>query len=284
MIKKIVLITLALVVISLSACSVQNDAQDSCNTESAKETLQNLGITVYDLIHANQMSTLLETYGTVRIEESFDETSSFDDYILYNQQIANIYTSYYQGEKISQTLNYGLYYVHVLDELRYASIYVEHVTGLSNVIGHESVLSQHFENAELTLIQADDTTLRLEVEPYENYSFEVIVDRETLAIQSIQFDQEGHSILKCSYQVPIESESILYDIDGPSKQVEIIADVYDEDYSVHLNKTMNVPANWEVVPACFDLHELYTDSSCSTTYSYPGDGIDYSVYLTNARG
>ena len=269
--------------IMLCGCTINNDSPAEV-ISNLEKTTQDAELFVSDLIQANQMSTLLTNAQTVCIEEKSNDYYSTDEYTLYNNSIANSYTSYYNKEIASQSFHYNCFNVHIIENKVTASVYVEQLIDNESWINHETVLSRYFENSMIDIIEEDDLNYRLSVQHTEDYSYEITVDKSNLEIQSIHFPDDSGPQINVAYDAEFKGNQLLEDLNGPHKKVEIIADVYDEDYSIHLNKTLNVPANWEVVPACFDLHELYTDSSCSTTYSYPGDGIDYHVYLSNARG
>ena len=45
-----------------------------------------------------------------------------------------------------------------------------------------------------------------------------------------------------------------------------------------------VPATWEVVPVYEETTYLYMDRELTKPYKYPGDGKEYTVYVTNAAG
>ena len=45
-----------------------------------------------------------------------------------------------------------------------------------------------------------------------------------------------------------------------------------------------VPATWEVVPVYEEETFLYMDRELTKPYEYPGDGKEYTIYVTNAAG
>ncbi|MGN0735721.1 MAG: hypothetical protein ACI4LP_07945 [Anaerovoracaceae bacterium] len=50
------------------------------------------------------------------------------------------------------------------------------------------------------------------------------------------------------------------------------------------NLSILVPATWEVVPVYEEETFLYMDRELTKPYEYPGDGKEYTVYVTNAAG
>ena len=47
-----------------------------------------------------------------------------------------------------------------------------------------------------------------------------------------------------------------------------------------------IPADWEYLPyeARWGDYTAYANAGFTEAYSYPGDGVDYSLYLTTAKG
>ena len=47
-----------------------------------------------------------------------------------------------------------------------------------------------------------------------------------------------------------------------------------------------IPADWEYMPypARWDEYTVYMNEGYTKLYEYPGDGVDYTIYLTTAKG
>lgn len=282
--KKWLFLLLAWLLFIGASCSIKTTGQASADQSQQSDSSEHLDIKLDDFIRANQMSELLKLYKTVRIKENISDASSTDDYTMVNGKIANIYTSYYEDQKMSQTLIYDIFYANIMEDRVYATIYIEHLADTSQMIDHESILSQYFEDAEIVMIEKLQDSIKLNVQKNDGFTYLITVDAKTLVIQQIEYDtNQGYGII-CTYGQPIENPELLKDLDGPQKEVEILADVYQENSKIHVPQTIKVPSMWEAEPACFDLYGLYTDESCTTPFKYPGDMMDYQVYLSNARG
>ena len=51
-------------------------------------------------------------------------------------------------------------------------------------------------------------------------------------------------------------------------------------------ETIAVPADWEYLPweARWGDYTIYMNEGYTQPYSYPGDGVDYTLWLTTAKG
>ena len=63
---------------------------------------------------------------------------------------------------------------------------------------------------------------------------------------------------------------------------------YDEEsgtFTYH-TQTLEIPGDWEYLPyaARWGEYTPYLDARYTQSYSYPGDNIDYTIFLTAAKG
>ncbi len=277
--RSILFLMIMVMMCSGCASSAQND-----DIQKPLDSTKNTQLYIQDLIIANQMTALCSAYDTVRIEQTMGEIYSTDDYTLYQNVLSNIYTSYYDQKMQSQTFHIGYFSGHIIENQVEAYFYIEQALSEEPWINHETVLSRYFENTVIDIINEDELTWTLFVQQTSDSSYEIIVDKTSLAIQSITAGPDGQLHIQVHYGVNIEGMQLIEALQGPYKKVEIAADVYNENTAIHFDQIFSVPLCWELQPACLDLYSLYSDASCEAEYFYPGDGMDYSVYLSNTRG
>lgn len=277
---KIILTLFSILLIPLNGCAQSN--QDGV-TQAVTDSVQQTQLFISNLIDANQISQLCLNHDTVRIVESSLHGYSTDDYLLYQGKIANSHVYYYEDAKMSQTFYYDCFNVHLIENEVEASFYIEQALSQDSWLNCETNLSRYFENTVIEITEEDNKSYTLMVQQTADTCYEIIVDKTSLEIQSIDFVSDNHHI-EVLYGQDFEGMQLIDDLEGDLKQVEIIADLYFENSAYHFTQTFSVPVHWELRPACLDLYNLYSDVFCETPYIYPGDNIDYFVYLSNARG
>ena len=118
---------------------------------------------------------------------------------------------------------------------------------------------------------------------YVDYGFSSTVytiDRGTLALKKTEsFDENDESFFmaKFSYGDKLPEPDTIAAWKGPLRTVSLKL-LYSDGETLGLSFT--IPADWE-----FDVYEYcpwgtaYLDEGCTELYEYPGDGIDYTIYV-----
>lgn len=80
--------------------------------------------------------------------------------------------------------------------------------------------------------------------------------------------------------------SFLDSWEGPLRQVTIHWESYSEGQRSVSTETVTVPADWEVYPyaAAWGAYTAYMNEGYTQLYAYPGPNVDYTLYLTTAKG
>ena len=73
--------------------------------------------------------------------------------------------------------------------------------------------------------------------------------------------------------------------DNPERTVTVAISTYDSvNGQADVGYDVVLPYNVELRIDSFDKYFCYLNSDYTREYSYPGDGVDYSIYVTNAAG
>ena len=117
---------------------------------------------------------------------------------------------------------------------------------------------------------------------------EITVNRLTLALQKIDVIREDEQIPSVcfTYDEDVPAFPFLGGWKGAKRTVTLIWESYDGSDFRTWTEFVRVPADWEVYPwqAQRGTFTAYLDHGYTKQYQYPGDGIDYSIYLTTAKG
>ena len=115
---------------------------------------------------------------------------------------------------------------------------------------------------------------------YGSSSTVFTVDRGTLALKKLEsFDENDDSyyMAKFSYGGKLPEPDTIAAWKGPLRTVSLKL-LYSDGETLGL--TFTIPADWE-----FDVFEYcpwgtaYLDEGCTEPYEYPGDGIDYTIFV-----
>ena len=127
------------------------------------------------------------------------------------------------------------------------------------------------------------------------YRERIAVDRGTLVLRTIDYssgDMDLSSVISFDYMKPAPEYPFLASWEGELRTVTIVWESfrYDEESDdwerVEKKETVSLPADWEYLPfeARWGDYTVYTNADYIGPYVYPGDGVDYTLYLTTAKG
>ena len=115
------------------------------------------------------------------------------------------------------------------------------------------------------------------------------VNRLTLWIQQLDGIAEDGSLLyryTFRYDQQPPRFSLLEAWDGPLRTVTLVWEDFRTGSAVRWTDFVRVPADWEVLPyeGRWGEYTVYMDHGYTSLYQYPGDGVDYTLYLSTAKG
>ena len=242
-------------------------------SEFSRNEFIDLDFTTDMLYDANHLSNLFSIYDNLTITE--DRSSGYGSFV-YSRKTDNGYTLW------TDDGSSGYY-----DEFRFYTS--DNATGKVSVTpdGTSSdCLDDYIAITRLPDEGADLIRLTCTEEEeifYVDYGFSSTVytiDRGTLALKKTEsFDENDESFFtaKYSYGDKLPEPDTIAAWKGPLRTVSLKL-LYSDGETLGLSFT--IPADWE-----FDVYEYcpwgtaYLDEGCTELYEYPGDGIDYTIYV-----
>lgn len=242
-------------------------------SEFSRNEFIDLDFTTDMLYDANHLSNLFSIYENLTITE--DRSSGYGSFV-YSRKTDNGYTLW------TDDGSSGYY-----DEFRFYTS--DNATGKVSVTpdGTSSdCLDDYIAITRLPDEGADLIRLTCTEEEeifYVDYGFSSTVytiDRGTLALKKTEsFDENDESFFmaKFSYGDKLPEPDTIAAWKGPLRTVSLKL-LYSDGETLGLSFT--IPADWE-----FDVYEYcpwgtaYLDEGCTELYEYPGDGIDYTIYV-----
>ena len=127
------------------------------------------------------------------------------------------------------------------------------------------------------------------------YHERIAVERGTLVLRSIDFssgDMLPPSVLTFNCMKPAPDYPFLDSWDGALRTVTTVWEDFVLDEETHewtpvvRTSSVDLPADWEYLPyqTSWGEYTAYLDEGYTEPYAYPGDGADYTLYLTTAKG
>ena len=242
-------------------------------SEFSRNEFIDLDFTTDMLYDANHLSNLFSIYDNLTITE--DRSSGYGSFV-YSRKTDNGYTLW------TDDGSSGYY-----DEFRFYTS--DNATGKVSVTpdGTSSdCLDDYIAITRLPDEGADLIRLTCTEEEeifYVDYGFSSTVytiDRGTLALKKTEsFDENDESFFmaKFSYGDKLPEPDTIVAWKGPLRTVSLKL-LYSDGETLGLSFT--IPADWE-----FGVYEYcpwgtaYLDEGCTELYEYPGDGIDYTIYV-----
>ena len=151
----------------------------------------------------------------------------------------------------------------------------------------------------LPAVFSDMVRMELERTEKENYILNcktrsgqrvtMTVNRFTLWIQQLDGIAEDSSLLyryTFRYDQQPPHSSLLEAWDGPLRTVTLVWEDFRTGTLIRRTDFIRVPGDWEVLPyeGRWGDYTIYMDHGHTRQYQYPGDGLDYTLYLSTAKG
>jgi len=131
----------------------------------------------------------------------------------------------------------------------------------------------------------------------ENYLFEfdyfttvytLTVDMQSLSLKKVEWDTDmGKDFIEYIYGEWIPGQDIVncWSDGSGLKMVSVYVDMQDGENTVSLYRPFYIPLTWELEVLSAEQEVFtYLDPNYTVSYSYPGDGINYELYVTNSAG
>lgn len=141
-------------------------------------------------------------------------------------------------------------------------------------------------NLRLDRIEGD--LFRLNCTTINGETERIAVNRGTLMLEEITYDYVNYpSTTVCfDYTRGAPDYPFLKSWDGSLRTVTVIRENYEAGEPVIQSEFLRLPADWEYLPyeGRWGDYTIYMDDEYTKPYVYPGDGVDYTLYLTTATG
>ena len=246
-------------------------------SEFSRNEFIDLDFTTDLLYDANHLSNLFSIYDNLTITEDY---SSGYGSLVYSRKTDNGYTLWMDDGSS------GFY-----DEFRFYTS--DNATGKVSVMPADTssdwlddyiaIMWLPDEGTDLIRLTCTEEEEIFYVD-YGSSSTVYTIDRGTLALKKIEsFDDtdESYFTAKFSYGDKLPEPDTIAAWKGPLRTVSLKL-LYSDGETLGLSFT--IPADWE-----FDVYEYcpwgtaYLDEDCTEPYEYPGDGIDYTIFVSEGE-
>ena len=238
------------------------------------------------LMRQNRLSTLAKLCAAIRIEYSYDPgrvTWIMDrggELCILNETDGVVYGEYR-----------GMYFEYGPDA---KGVTRARVTSVSDGAGsweeNDAILTDLFSMAAVMHCDGTDGE-RSYIRSTSMYGFrqDFEINRGTLALLTERYYFDGDepvSTVTVSYLDEQPDFAFLKGWDKPLRQVTgVWEDWYDGAQHVR-REEYYLPGDWEFLPweGVYGDYTIYMNAGYTRSYFYPGDGMDYTLYLTTAKG
>ena len=238
----------------------------------------------WDMLTAcNKYSVLLDLYPGIRIQHSFQEPDMADWVLRRGGEILSCTVI---GGKIVSGSVRGCWFTR--DEVTGRVLVFSVGDDLAD--GTNAGLLYRLGPVEkMTLEAMDDERIHAVCPTAQNILERVSVDRGTLALREYTLELESGELLSresFTYDEEVPDASFMDGWTGELRTVTVHWEEFTDDGPVTRTQTVQLPADWEYLPgdAQWGNFIAWMDEGYTRPYAYPGDGVDYELYLTTARG
>lgn len=244
-------------------------------------------ISTDELYEANLITNLVSAYGSVKTSTFNMGTEFISGYFMAGDQIAHLRTGIPES---GQCTYHGWYngYDFYDNGTRVAQVaYVEKLDGDRIVPGQQSLASYFMHEEDVEYIGRDGEDHIFEVKTY-NTPYRITIDGMSLAVKKVEWDNAPDTeTIDYIYGEWVEGRDILdcWNNGSGMKMVNVYVDVYENGEHISLYRPFYLPLNWELEVDCMK-YQVYTymDENYTQEYKYPGDGVNYDLYITNSVG
>ena len=246
-------------------------------SEFSRNEFIDLDFTADLLYEANHLSNLFSIYDNLTITEDY---SSGYGSLVYSRKTDNGYTLWMDDGSS------GFY-----DEFRFYTS--DNATGKVSVMPADTssdwlddyiaIMRLPDEGTDLIRLTCTEEEEIFYVD-YGSSSTVYTIDRGTLALKKTElFDEndESYFMAKFSYGDKLSEPDTIAAWKGPLRTVSLKL-LYSDGETLGLS--FAIPVDWE-----FDVYEYcpwgtaYLDEGCTELYEYPGDGIDYTIFVSEGE-
>ena len=264
-------------------------SQTTEETTTAEKTVRT-GFTVEDLQRENALTNLVSAYGHVRVRGYRNgELSGETNYFWHNGEVVSAQMYMFEGEP---------YYSGSI-----GNIYFEqsggHLQGSYSLFSSDELLTETDVSSMLLTGEITDLTdkgdrwsfriLPERTDLYEKTVCQCVAEKETLALDEVILTLEDGDVIRHTIEhspsLELNDFGLLDGLEKPYRTVRICTQLHDEAGREKFDSvTRSVPYNLELIPTLDREVQLYSNETLTKSYVYPGNGKDYTVWVTDAMG
>ena len=275
------------------------DTDDEDSREDGKDKEDEI-CTIFnyrDLVESNLISKLLDSYTCVSYKEIMDEktmgrTCYFRDEGINciaseftggdgGKEKSGAYGNVYLYEDGDHYFTYNNPMMYEYDEGDYAFDY-----SIAGIFPYGEPINPEVTDEgiwfEIKTPYQDETD-----EDEETEKTKFLVDVDTLALKKMMHYSRGEEYFRWefTYDGEIEDFGIFDSWNGDYREITVVEEFYTPDGEVADGAhTIRAPKNVEYYPVYDEEVCIYLSEGFRNEYSYPGNDIDYTIYVTNAKG
>lgn len=295
--KMITAVILATLMLTLAGCGSDNPAGTGSGEPgtAAKTGLDLIGGSLQHVSEQNDLSELVSVYDNVQVTCRYMEGATSQNlYFKYGSrgdEMGNIWI--YTGESGEEEVM-GIMGCITFSEKE------GRIVGQLNTMDYEaaepSPSETSFINPDALIRSIEDlgdtikVTAPLSEEELESGPADVyILDRKTLHLLEYSYiNEDGEPLITGEFQYGADDKGMTDRYISAWDKTRRIKFNYEKitgsGETEHESLSVLVPATWEVVPVYEEETFLYMDRELTKPYEYPGDGKEYTIYVTNAAG
>ncbi len=246
-----------------------------------------LGFTWAELLAANSLENILSIYPSVKITNSYEEDRMAMRIFLRGGELCVMrgWEGYSSGHYRGCTFEYeqtqdGTMRVRVsaIDE------------GADTVEARNAIITDYLSGAAvMQLDRIDGDLIRTHTTYTGDWLQELAVDRGTLVLRELshRIDELTPPVVNSfCYTEPAPAFTFLDGWEKPLRKVTLVWESYYGGTREVRTETVELPADWEYIPweGRWGDYTIYMNEGYTQSYAYPGDGTDYTLWLTTAKG
>lgn len=246
-------------------------------------------LTVDDLLEANTIGTLLDKYESVCVNQKDNRDFAVETYYYMWKEHYIQADKYIIGDETNYNFMFDNYYLDYKSAHYIATEYIDYEYDDSNYVnGLNYFVSGNIVNLKE---KGDIYTFNIETDMLdEEYNSENYYEVRKSDLSLLKATFKGNNGYYETVTVDYNGEADTFGLtdgwdDNPERTVTVAVSTYDPvNGQADVGYDVVLPYNVELRVDSFGDYFCYLNSDYTKEYTYPGDGVDYTIYVTNAAG
>ena len=256
----------------------------SAEEVSGVTTEEALTFTWDELMAANRLENILSVYPAVQIYNRTYDNGLRTWYFRHGEEPAMVQ----MGEGVCSGLFHGCWFDY--DELPEGGRRVRIGARSPEKVGWDGLgeeICDYFANvAAIRLDCFDGDLIRIFCDMRVGDTVRMAVDRGTLVLREVSYTYSEDfepSVVVLEYLDPAPDCEFM---NGWDRELRTVTLMWEDWPSPPVAETAEIPMDWEYLPyeARWGNYTAYLNENYTGEYVYPGDGVEYTLYLTTTKG